>query len=80
MNAYKVETVVAENGRLVLQGLPFQAGDQVEVIILERSGDQLLQGKNNIQLESSDQDYLDGLVPLMSEWKSEADEVAYSDL
>ncbi|MCY7282830.1 MAG: hypothetical protein LH679_05175 [Cyanobacteria bacterium CAN_BIN43] len=80
MNAYKVETVVAENGRLVLQGLPFQAGDRVEVIILERSGDQLLQGKNNIQLESSDQDYLDGLVPLMSEWKSEADEVAYSDL
>jgi len=80
MNAYKVETVVAENGRLVLQGLPFQAGDRVEVIILERSGDQLLQGKNNIQFESSDQDYLDGLVPLMSEWKSEADEVAYSDL
>ncbi len=80
MNAYKVETVVAENGRLVLQGLPFQAGDRVEVIILERSGNQLLQGKNNIQFESSDQDYLDGLVPLMSEWKSEADEVAYSDL
>jgi hypothetical protein len=80
MNAYKVETVVAENGSLVLQGLPFQAGDRVEVIILERSGDRLLQGKNNIQFESSDQDYLDGIVPLMSEWESESDEVAYSDL
>ncbi len=37
MNAYKVETVVTEDGTLILQGLPFHAGDAVEVIILERS-------------------------------------------
>jgi hypothetical protein len=91
MNAYKVETVVVENGSLTLQDLPFQAGDRVEVIILERSNNQLqqipsdinsplLQSKNDIQFESSDRDYLDGIVSLMSEWESEADEVAYSDL
>lgn len=38
MNAYKVEAVLAEDGTLVLQGLPFQAGAAVEVIILERPG------------------------------------------
>jgi hypothetical protein len=37
-NAYKVEAVLAEDGTLVLQGLPFQAGAAVEVIILERPG------------------------------------------
>lgn len=37
MNAYKVETVLTEDGTLMLQGLPFHAGDTVEVIVLERS-------------------------------------------
>ena len=32
--AHKVETVLTENGTLVLQGLPFQAGESVEVIVL----------------------------------------------
>lgn len=36
MNAYKVETTLTEDGTLKLQGLPFHAGDTVEVIILER--------------------------------------------
>ncbi len=36
MQAHKIETVVSENGTLVLKGLPFQAGEAVEVIILER--------------------------------------------
>ncbi len=36
MNAYKVETVLSEDGTLMLKGLPFHAGDAVEVIILER--------------------------------------------
>ncbi len=35
MNAHKVEAVLTKNGTLMLQGLPFQAGDAVEVIILE---------------------------------------------
>ena len=37
MNAHKVETVVSEDGALILKGLPFHVGDAVEVIILERS-------------------------------------------
>ena len=36
MNAHHVETVLTENGTLTLRDLPFQAGDAVEVIILER--------------------------------------------
>lgn len=36
MNAYKVETTLTEDGTLKLQGLPFHAGDAVEVIILQR--------------------------------------------
>jgi hypothetical protein len=35
MNAHKIETALTEDGILVLQGLPFQAGDVVEVIILQ---------------------------------------------
>lgn len=37
MNAHKLEAVLAEDGKLVLDGLPFDAGASVEVIILERS-------------------------------------------
>lgn len=36
MNAHKVEVVLSEDGTLMLKGLPFSAGDAVEVIILER--------------------------------------------
>ncbi|QIR35355.1 hypothetical protein HCG51_00375 [Tolypothrix sp. PCC 7910] len=35
MNAHKIEVVLTEDGTLTLQGLPFYAGDTVEVIILE---------------------------------------------
>ncbi len=34
MQAHKVEVVLSENGTLVLEGLPFRAGETVEVIIL----------------------------------------------
>ena len=35
MNAHKIETVLTEDGTLMLRGLPFQAGDAVEVIVLQ---------------------------------------------
>jgi hypothetical protein len=35
MNAYRIETTLTENGTLTLQGLPFSAGDAVEIIVLE---------------------------------------------
>jgi len=34
MQAYRVETVVTQDGVLTLKGIPFRAGDKVEVIIL----------------------------------------------
>lgn len=37
MNAHRVETTINQDGTLILKDIPFQAGDAVEVIILERS-------------------------------------------
>ena len=37
MNAHKIKTVLNEDGTLTLRGLPFHAGDAVEVIILKTS-------------------------------------------
>ncbi|GAX36929.1 hypothetical protein [Nodularia sp. NIES-3585] len=34
MNAHKIEVILTEDGTLTLQGLPFHAGEAVEVIIL----------------------------------------------
>jgi hypothetical protein len=36
MRAYKLETLIPENGVLTLDSLPFRAGEAVEVIILAR--------------------------------------------
>lgn len=35
MKAHKVKAVLAEDGILVLKSLPFQAGDEVEAIVLK---------------------------------------------
>jgi hypothetical protein len=35
MKAHKVKAVLAEDGVLVLKNLPFQAGDEVEAIVLQ---------------------------------------------
>ncbi len=34
MQAYRLETTLAQDGTLTLSNLPFQAGDRVEVIVL----------------------------------------------
>jgi hypothetical protein len=36
MNAHKIETVIGANGTIVLKELPFQEGDTVEVVVLEK--------------------------------------------
>jgi hypothetical protein len=36
MNVHRVETTINQDGTLTLKDIPFQAGDEVEVIILER--------------------------------------------
>jgi hypothetical protein len=40
MNAHKIEVILTEDGTLTLQGLPFHAGEAVEVIILEAKNPQ----------------------------------------
>lgn len=95
MNAYKVETVLAEDGTVLLKGLPFHAGDAVEIIILERSQELSLsqlpesgfsfQAKQRDQQEQSleavtDLDYLTAVAETMVEWNSEADNLAYANL
>jgi hypothetical protein len=53
MNAHKIEVVLTEDGTLTLQGLPFHAGDAVEVIILstktpQQQAQQLPQSGTNL--------------------------------
>ncbi len=36
MNAHRIETILTEKGTLILENLPFQEGDAVEVIISKR--------------------------------------------
>ena len=36
MNAHRIETVVGNNQTVVLENLPFQEGEKIEVIILEK--------------------------------------------
>ena len=39
MKAYRIEKKIAANGELKLSGLPFQEGDEVEVIIRSHESD-----------------------------------------
>jgi len=48
-NAYKQSVTLTEDGKLLLNGLPFYAGETVEVIILEQSI-----GQNSSQYSSSE--------------------------
>ncbi len=34
MQAFRAETTLAEDGKLTLTGLPFHAGDRIEVIVI----------------------------------------------
>lgn len=36
MQMYRVETVISKNGVLTIHGVPFRAGDKVEVIVRSR--------------------------------------------
>ena len=36
MNAHRIETVVGNNQTVVLENLPFQEGEAIEVIVLEK--------------------------------------------
>jgi hypothetical protein len=53
MNAHKIEVVLTEDGTLTLQGLPFHAGDAVEVIILDTKTPQHQAGANYYPLHNT---------------------------
>ena len=38
MDGHRIEATVEKDGELTLEGLPFHAGEEVEVIILPRHG------------------------------------------
>jgi hypothetical protein len=90
MNAHRLEAVLSEDGQLLLNGLPFLAGDTVEVIVLAetpRIGGSVVaesQGEaaalSSITGFSSDRMYLASISNMMEEWGSEADEAAYQNL
>lgn len=43
MKAYRTEMVLTESGSIALKDLPFQAGESVEIIVLERPAHQMSQ-------------------------------------
>jgi hypothetical protein len=38
MQTYRIETTVSKDGTLTIKGLPFRAGDKVEVIVRSQEG------------------------------------------
>jgi hypothetical protein len=75
MKAYKVETVLDQDGQLTLRGLPFHSGAVLEIIILERDADEI-----SVDKQDDEQTYLVGVSNLITEWDSEGDELAYGNL
>jgi hypothetical protein len=65
MNAYRIETAIAENGTLILSGIPFHAGDAVEVIILERT--MQVSSPNRYPLRGTPIHYIDPTEPVALE-------------
>ena len=75
MNAHKLQTVLSQDGQLVLKGLPFRAGETVEVIVLAQTA-----LKSQHDIDTAESLYLTGISGMMEEWESEADEIAYQNL
>ncbi|MSP14470.1 MAG: hypothetical protein EXR62_16140 [Chloroflexi bacterium] len=50
MQAYRIETTIAQNGTLLIQGVPFRAGDKVEVIILPSRSQEKQEPQNRYPL------------------------------
>lgn len=72
MEAHRIETVVQSNSRVVLENLPFDEGDKVEVIILEAGGPQEKADlENPYPLRGTPYRYDDPFSPLFSleDWK-----------
>jgi hypothetical protein len=45
MQTYRIEATVLKNGTLTIKGLPFQAGDKVEVIVSSQEQERKTNGR-----------------------------------
>ncbi|UBF30087.1 hypothetical protein K9N68_38545 (plasmid) [Kovacikia minuta CCNUW1] len=72
MQAHKVEAVLSENGTLVLEGLPFQAGEAVEVIILKKPVSNPQQEVNSHSLQNNLYHYDEPFAPAtaLEDWEA----------
>lgn len=69
MQAYHVQTTVANDGTLKLNNLPFPAGEAVEVIVLTRPSPSLRQ--SNYSLRGVPITYIDPTEPVAeSDWEA----------
>jgi hypothetical protein len=67
-HSYRANIVLNEDGKLLLQGLPFQAGEAVEIMIYKRLSSE------------PDEDYLASVAATLTEWDSDADDAVYRNL
>ena len=69
MQAYKGEATIAQDGTLTLKGLPFRAGERVEVIVLQSS--QPANGANRYPLRGTPVRYDEPTAPVAeSDWEA----------
>jgi len=69
MQAYHVQTTVANDGSLKLNNLPFPAGESVEVIILTRPT--ISPRQNSYPLRSTPVTYIDPTEPVaQTDWEA----------
>jgi hypothetical protein len=69
MSAHRIEAIVNQDGKLVLENLPFQAGDVVEVIVSKSEATS--NGDNRHSLEGTVTKYEAPLEPVgLEDWDS----------
>ena len=64
MEAVRIETTVAAGGRLTVEGLPFRAGEAVEVIVLARESRAEENGDSRYPLRGLPITYVDPVEPV----------------
>lgn len=70
MQAYQVQTAVANDGSIKLNNLPFPAGEAVEVIILTRAS--ALPRRNQYPLRGTPITYVDPTEPVaQTDWEAQ---------
>jgi hypothetical protein len=65
MQDYRLETTVSGDGSIVIKGLPFQAGDKVQVIVRGRESRE--EGNERYSLRGTPVRYTDPFEPVSEE-------------